>query len=55
MTSADTGEPRLLHASDVHKRFVATGVLKGITVDVARGAVLCLIGASGSGKTTFLR
>ncbi len=30
-------------------------MLKGITLDVQRGEVVCLIGQSGSGKTTFLR
>jgi polar amino acid transport system ATP-binding protein len=55
MTSAHGGQSPLLRATDVHKRFGATEVLKGISLDVARGEVLCLIGASGSGKTTFLR
>ncbi len=45
----------LLHASNVHKRFGATEVLKGIDMDVEQGEVVALIGASGSGKTTFLR
>jgi ABC-type histidine transport system ATPase subunit len=30
-------------------------VLRGITIDVSRGSVLSIIGASGSGKSTFLR
>jgi polar amino acid transport system ATP-binding protein len=45
----------IVHAVDVHKRFGPVEVLKGITLDVQRGQVVCLIGASGSGKTTFLR
>jgi polar amino acid transport system ATP-binding protein len=45
----------IMHAVDVHKRFGSVEVLKGITLDVSRGQVGCLIGQSGSGKTTFLR
>jgi len=45
----------LLHATNIHKRYGALEVLKGIDLDVARGEVVALIGSSGSGKTTFLR
>ncbi len=45
----------IVHAVDVHKRYGSVEVLKGITLDVRRGQVVCLIGQSGSGKTTFLR
>jgi ABC-type polar amino acid transport system ATPase subunit len=45
----------LLEARDVHKRFNDVEVLKGIDLEVRQGQVVALIGASGSGKTTFLR
>jgi polar amino acid transport system ATP-binding protein len=45
----------LLEARDIHKSFGKTEVLKGIDLTVAQGSVVALIGASGSGKTTFLR
>lgn len=45
----------MLRASAVRKSFGAHEVLKGIDLDVAEGEVICLIGASGSGKSTFLR
>jgi polar amino acid transport system ATP-binding protein len=45
----------LLQATNVHKRFQKLEVLKGIDLDVRQGEVVALIGASGSGKTTFLR
>ena len=37
------------------KSFENVEVLKGIDIDINRGDVLCVIGASGSGKSTFLR
>jgi polar amino acid transport system ATP-binding protein len=45
----------LLEARDIHKSFGKTEVLKGVDLTVAQGSVVALIGASGSGKTTFLR
>jgi polar amino acid transport system ATP-binding protein len=45
----------LVEIRDVHKRFGALEVLKGITMDVAAGEVVCLLGPSGGGKTTLLR
>jgi polar amino acid transport system ATP-binding protein len=45
----------MLRADAVRKSFGANEVLKGISLDVAEGEVVCLIGASGSGKSTFLR
>jgi polar amino acid transport system ATP-binding protein len=44
-----------LHVEDLHKSFDGTQVLKGIDLAVAEHEVVCLIGASGSGKSTFLR
>ncbi|MBR6807714.1 MAG: amino acid ABC transporter ATP-binding protein [Clostridia bacterium] len=37
------------------KSFDKLDVLKGINIDIYRGDVVCVIGASGSGKSTFLR
>jgi len=45
----------MVDAQDVHKYFHRNEVLKGITMQVQKGEVDVLIGASGSGKTTFLR
>jgi polar amino acid transport system ATP-binding protein len=45
----------LLQARDVRKTFGDIEVLKGIDLTVQQGQVVSLIGASGSGKTTFLR
>ena len=37
------------------KDFDKKAVLKGIDIDIHKGDVVCVIGASGSGKSTFLR
>ena len=49
-----TGVP-MVQAEEVHKRFGATEVLRGVTMTVQRGEKVVIIGPSGSGKTTFLR
>ncbi len=45
----------MVRSVDVHKSFGRLEVLRGVSLDVARGEVVVIIGASGSGKTTFLR
>lgn len=45
----------LISAQNIHKHFGPLEVLKGIHLEVQTGEVICLIGASGSGKSTFLR
>ena len=37
------------------KSFDKLDVLRGIDIDIYKGDVVCVIGASGSGKSTFLR
>lgn len=57
MMSDQHQQPRLpmVIARNVHKSFGHHEVLKGIDLDVKRGGVVSLLGASGSGKSTFLR
>jgi ABC-type polar amino acid transport system ATPase subunit len=45
----------IIQVADLHKSYAQTHVLRGITIDVKQGSVVSLIGASGSGKSTFLR
>ena len=39
----------------LRKSFDKLDVLKGVDIDIYKGDVVCVIGASGSGKSTFLR
>ncbi|MBI2777986.1 MAG: amino acid ABC transporter ATP-binding protein [Chloroflexi bacterium] len=45
----------VVEARDVHKHFGRLHVLKGVSLTVRRAEVVVIIGASGSGKTTFIR
>ncbi len=45
----------IISVKDLKKSFDSNEVLKGIDIDINKGDVVCVIGASGSGKSTFLR
>jgi polar amino acid transport system ATP-binding protein len=45
----------VVEATEVHKWFGRLHVLKGVSMTVHRREVVVVIGASGSGKTTFIR
>jgi len=47
--------PPSIAAENVWVRAFDKDILKGITVDAGRGAILSIIGPAGAGKTTFLR
>src|SRR5205823_6083118 len=56
MTAAGTAMPPVIvNARGVEKRFGSLDVLKGIDLTVHRREVVVIVGASGSGKTTFIR
>ena len=49
-----TGE-RLLVLEDVHTYYGHIHALQGVTIEVAKGEIVTLIGANGAGKTTTLK
>ena len=53
--SANIWDQPLIQVKNLQKSFGANTVLDGVTVDIYKGDVVCVIGASGSGKSTFLR
>lgn len=50
-----SGEVATLVARDIHKSFGQLEVLKGVSLTANQGDVIAMLGASGSGKSTFLR
>ncbi len=44
-----------LKVENIHKSFLQNEVLKGVSLEAEAGDVTCIIGSSGSGKSTFLR
>ena len=45
----------MIKVNNIQKSFGELQVLKGITINVAKGEVVSIVGASGAGKTTLLQ
>ena len=55
MENKKAASDAVIRVRGLKKDFDNLSVLKGIDVDIYKGDVVCVIGASGSGKSTFLR
>jgi len=51
----ENNKETIIHVEGLEKKFDKTEVLKGVSININKGDVVCVIGASGSGKSTFLR
>ncbi|HVO90320.1 MAG TPA: ABC transporter ATP-binding protein [Casimicrobiaceae bacterium] len=47
--------PSLLHCTDLHAHLGESHVLRGLSLSIARGESIGLLGRNGMGKTTFMR
>ena len=46
---------KVIEVRALNKNYGENAVLRGVDADIYKGDVICVIGASGSGKSTFLR
>ncbi len=52
---ASTSAGQLLSVQNIRKSFGLNAVLKGISLDVAPGEILALVGGNGAGKSTLMK
>jgi ABC-type polar amino acid transport system ATPase subunit len=53
--SADQNDTPIVKCTNVSKRYGAFVALKNVSLAVFKGEVVCIVGPSGGGKSTFLR
>ena len=45
----------MIRAENIHKHYDELHVLKGVNMNINKGEIVSIVGASGAGKTTLLQ
>lgn len=45
----------MIQVQDIHKSFDTLEVLKGVSLEIKKSEIVCIVGPSGAGKTTLLQ